>query len=545
MGGGGGGGGVMKKTPFWIATLEVIGVAVVTGVGVAKLLCHLSAIAKKKRLIPRVEFNKQGGITSVESFGDYVGEHFVSSRHLIPLLSKVAEAYLKGDKSSTDDSRENACMLVSGVSEEGSEEENRLYHEVLKELDACMLAYFSFHWKHASALTEQLVRTGSTLQQKLRRAVNNVTRKERHQRVLMSLSTKRKFTTLVEELKKIASSNPLVPDEGHVMVPADSSVRSPVLLLIGGGMGAGKSTVVKEILNSSFWAGVARETVVVEADAFKETDIIYQTLQSMDDVAGTSELVHQFSTDAASSLLVAALNEGRDVIFDGTMSWEPFVVQTIAMVRDIHQRRYRMGPGYREEKDGSIVERYWEPVPDDDNDTQITLNGDVSPKKNGERRPYRIEFVGVTCDAHLAVVRGMRRAILTKRGVPIKGQLRSHKLFAKSLDKYIDLVDHVRIYSTTEMYGPAQMIGYKDGAEKKLLVDLETFPATRQLAELNIDGGSVEELYRQGGSWGKNGVILRNQMWHSLVRGPDREKRQAELRATIAASAAAGTREPS
>ncbi len=71
-------------------------------------------------------------------------------------------------------------------------------------------------------------------------------------------------------------------------------------------------------------------------------------------------------------------------------------------------RRYRMGPGYREEKDGSIVERYWEPMPDDDNDTQITLNGDVSPKKNGERRPYRIEFVGVTCDAHLAVVRGMR-----------------------------------------------------------------------------------------------------------------------------------------
>jgi hypothetical protein len=50
-----------------------------------------------------------------------------------------------------------------------------------------------------------------------------------------------------------------------------------------------------------------------------------------------------------------------------------------------------------------------------------------------------------------------RRAILTKRAVPIKGQLRSHKLFAKSLDKYIDLVDHVRIYSTTEMYGPAQV----------------------------------------------------------------------------------------
>jgi hypothetical protein len=89
---------------------------------------------------------------------------------------------------------------------------------------------------------------------------------------------------------------------------------------------------------SSFWSGVASEAVVVAADAFKETDVIYQTLQSMDDVVGTAELVQQFSTDAASSLLVAALNEGRDIIFDGTMSWEPYVLQTIAMVRDVHRR---------------------------------------------------------------------------------------------------------------------------------------------------------------------------------------------------------------
>jgi hypothetical protein len=89
---------------------------------------------------------------------------------------------------------------------------------------------------------------------------------------------------------------------------------------------------------SSFWSGVIGEAVVVAADSFKETDVIYQMLQSMDDVVGTAELVQQFSTDAASSLLVAALNEGRDIIFDGTMSWEPYVLQTIAMVRDVHRR---------------------------------------------------------------------------------------------------------------------------------------------------------------------------------------------------------------
>ncbi len=70
-------------------------------------------------------------------------------------VAKVAEDYLKGDKSSADDSRENACMLVSGSSKDESEEK-WLYHELLKELDACMLAYFSFHWNHASALLEHV-----------------------------------------------------------------------------------------------------------------------------------------------------------------------------------------------------------------------------------------------------------------------------------------------------------------------------------------------------------------------------------------------------
>lgn len=108
--------------------------------------------------------------------------------------------------------------------------------------------------------------------------------------------------------------------------------------------------------------------------------------------------VHQSSLDAASSLLVTALNEGRDVILDGTLSWEPFVQQTIAMVRSVHRHRYRMGPGYRVGDDGSVTEIYWEQVEGDDNTT-----GESRPRK-----PYRIEIVGVVCDAYLAVVRGIR-----------------------------------------------------------------------------------------------------------------------------------------
>ncbi|RRT69276.1 hypothetical protein B296_00018616 [Ensete ventricosum] len=169
----------------------------------------------------------------------------------------------------------------------------------------------------------------------------------------------------------------------------------------------------------AFWSGAAANTVVVEADAFKETDVIYRAISSRghhDDMLQTAELVflslwffnklsshnnykqvHQSSTDAASSLLVTALNEGRDVIMDGTLSWEPFVQQTIAMARNVHHQQYRMGVGYKVADDGTTTENYWEPVEDNQENNKCST-----------RKPYRIEMVGVVCDAYLAVVRGIR-----------------------------------------------------------------------------------------------------------------------------------------
>jgi len=46
---------------------------------------------------------------------------------------------------------------------------------------------------------------------------------------------------------------------------------------------------------------------------------------------------------------------------------------------------------------------------------------------------------------------------VTKRGVPVKGQLRSHKMFAKSVEKYISVVDSAKIYSTSAWNGPAEV----------------------------------------------------------------------------------------
>lgn len=128
--------------------------------------------------------------------------------------------------------------------------------------------------------------------------------------------------------------------------------------------------------------------------------------------------MHQSSTDAASSLLVTALNEGRDVIVDGTLSWEPFVEQTIAMARNVHKCRYRMGVGYKVADDGTITENYWEQVKEEEEEEQPEENGEA-PK----RKPYRIELVGVVCDAYLAVVRGIRYTITVKLYMTISSKI--------------------------------------------------------------------------------------------------------------------------
>lgn len=188
--------------------------------------------------------------------------------------------------------------------------------------------------------------------------------------------------------------------------------------------------------------------------------------------------VHQSSTDAASSLLVTALNEGRDVIMDGTLAWEPYVDQTIEMARNVHKHRYRMGVGYKVNEDGTVIENYWEQVSPEE-EHQYDFDGIIEK----DRKPYRIELVGVVCDAHLAVIRGIRydttqynrykfkfviiiyrssvgvslseffvivkrRAVMVGRAVRVNSQLKSHKRFAKAFPRYCELVDNARLYST-------------------------------------------------------------------------------------------------
>ncbi|KAK9146463.1 hypothetical protein Sjap_006366 [Stephania japonica] len=421
-------------------------------------------------IVPKLRIKDSGRVDKLETFSQYVARQmgFVDESKC-PRTCRLAEDYLRKSK---------GCERIMYEFFEYDPEAETLSLKLKEEFDRCILAYFAFHWTHASFIISQVLSLDSAPRDKLRNIVMAATRKKRFERVTKDLKVTRLFSTLVEEMKAIRLS------PKQVMVPADHSQRSPLLLLMGGGMGAGKSTVLKEILNDSFWSEAAKNAVVIEADAFKETDVIYKALSSRGhhDMLQTAELVHQSSIDVASSLLVTALNEGRDVIMDGTLSWEPFFNQTVEMARNVHRHRYRMGVGYVVAEDGTVNESYWEQIVEEnqgDNTDKVDHCQEIN--NNEKRKPYRIELVGVVCDAHLAVARGMR-----------------------------------------------QLIGWKDG-DNNLLVDPNLIDCLKKVEVLNEDANSIYELYDQQN--GQNCTL--GSIWEDSVLSKSRVNNQEELKIAI------------
>ncbi|XP_074572994.1 calmodulin calcium-dependent NAD kinase-like [Curcuma longa] len=465
---------------------------------------------RDSKVVPRLVLADSGRIEELESFQQYVARQlgFEDAREC-PNLCKLAYGYLRRSKECEDD-------IFDFLSQD--QEHEALYVKLVEELDKCILGYFAFHWTHAPFLITQVLSADNEHKMKLKNFVMEATREIRFERVTKDLKVTRVFSTLVEELKAIGVTHQEESRCSEVAVPVDCRGRSPVLLLMGGGMGAGKSTVLKEILKDAFWSAAAASTVVVEADQFKEMDVIYQAISSRghhSDMLQTSELVHQSSTDAASSLLVTALNEGRDVIMDGTLSWEPFVQQTIAMARNVHLRQYRMGVGYKvSADDGTVTENYWEPVEQSEDNN--------SPK----RKPYRIELVGVICDAYLAVVRGVRRAIIMGRAVRVQSQLKSHKRFASAFPRYCRLADSAKLYSTNST-GSAKMIEWRDGSCRDLPEDRDCIKCLEKVSKLNEDADSIYELYPEDdSSCGSRSI------WDEIT-SPARAETQQQLKEAV------------
>jgi hypothetical protein len=72
-------------------------------------------------------------------------------------LGRVAEDYLRGDKTRSDESLENVFVFLSRVCVSITDDEiEALNHKLVRELDVCMVSYFSFHWNHTSKVIDQV-----------------------------------------------------------------------------------------------------------------------------------------------------------------------------------------------------------------------------------------------------------------------------------------------------------------------------------------------------------------------------------------------------
>ncbi|GLT72581.1 hypothetical protein SLA2020_445050 [Shorea laevis] len=494
-------------------TFTQILVASSIGLIIAAAMHYRFRKLRDHKLVPRLRLSESGRVEKLERFPHYVARQMgFKDRRECPQLCKLASEYIMKSEGCED----NIYTFFSTEPDADS-----LFVKLVEEFERCTLSYFAFHWSQADLMISQVLSSDPEPKRKLKQIFMAATREQRFERVTKNLKVARVFTTLVEELKAMGM---IMNDDSRcteVMAPVAHSDRSPVLLLMGGGMGAGKSTVLQDILKEPFWAGAAGNAVIIEADAFKETDVIYRALSSRGhghvDMLQTAELVHQSSTDAASSLLVTALNEGRDVIMDGTLSWQPFVVQTITMARNVHRRRYRMGAGYRVNEDGTVKEIYWERIENEEPEQ-------VGGKK---RKPYRIELVGVVCDAYLAVIRGIRRAIMCRRAVRVNSQLKSSKQFANAFLAYCQLVDNARLYCTNALEGQPKLIGWKD-RDKTLLVDPDEIDCLKRLGRLNENAKSIYELYKNPNPACKAGSV-----WKDIVLSPSRLNIQQELKYCI------------
>ena len=145
---------------------------------------------------------------------------------------------------------------------------------------------------------------------------------------------------MLKESKIIRTFSMLI--ESHKLLTKTENVRQgeKFVVFLGGGMAAGKSTIVNKLYGKSAGA------VMIAADDFKFKDPVWHSLPR-----ATSKMklaVHRSSTKTAEQLLLSCLANGRSVILDGTLSWMSFVKQTIAMIRDYKNHGYyRVGPGYR------------------------------------------------------------------------------------------------------------------------------------------------------------------------------------------------------
>lgn len=212
-------------------------------------------------------------------------------------------------------------------------------------------------------------------------------------------------------------------------------------------MGAGKAHVRETLMETRYYKSL-KDVVVVDADVFKHgPDKIHsrhRTATAMDDA---SSVLHKESVDQSQAHLATLIANRRNVIFDGTHAWSPYVTQTLAIIRD-NEWTYAPGPGFQvwsNRSFGEVSENYW----------------GLSTRAPSPMPAYRVVFIGVLCHPAVAVERARVRHHITGRGVPFKEQLLSHTMFSRSvLSLLLPLVDAMYIFENSVDGHPSRLIAF-------------------------------------------------------------------------------------
>lgn len=253
--------------------------------------------------------------------------------------------------------------------------------------------------------------------------------------------------------------------------PPPASRSSPLFVFLGGGMAAGKTTALRSFFHSKWWEG-QEDAVMICADDFKPPSFDPQDRKA-----------HKFSTKSAELLLVQAVNQFRNIVFDGTMMWAPFITQVVEMVRNAHKALFKPGVGYNEE---TKEEKYFE-----------CARSRAVPFA----QPYKILCIGITVEPDIAVSLGLMRQFSSGRGILVKDQLKSFKFFSQNFSLYSTLVDSAFLLDNNVMRDLTKgelppTIAKKEEADGTLRVlDDEAYALFQRHEEINISADSVRNLY--------------------------------------------------
>lgn len=315
-----------------------------------------------------------------------------------------------------------------------------------------------------------------------------------------------------------------------------SSRRAPRIIFLAGGMSAGKSTVLAHLRATGHLFGVRDDAVLVESDKFKLVDPVYQSLPPTD--AQRARFVHPQSLITAEETLLAAVRARRDVIVDGTMSWRPYIEQTVRMVRESHVTRFKRGRGEYDPATGALLEEYW---------VEDSLRSPVASPSSPSAActspgshdfdaplPYVVCMLGVTVHWSVAVSRAIRRAVSIGRSVPLDSLLGSYSKYAVNFDAYTRLVDAYSLLDNSDddmhVLGPA---GANVGPTRIL---------SRGLGEAteHIVSPDLYKRFRQQRYWPTDPTGA-EQMEHAIATMSKREEHEEEQLVPASDSAIADT----